>query len=94
MYILASLYTQYLVKCPKQDCQVDWPMANGTILLKITHSFNHSRLWVCRLYIKIHQMTAAVCPNQGSSDINSSRYRSFENCKSTLVSSSCAVDLA
>ena len=40
MYILASLYTQYFVKCFTQDSQVDWPMANGTILLKIKiHSF-------------------------------------------------------
>ena len=42
MYVLASLYTQYFVKCPTQDSQVDWPMANGTILLKIKiHSFIH-----------------------------------------------------
>ena len=43
MYILASLYTQYFVKCPTQDSQVDGPTTNGTILLKIKiHSFIHS----------------------------------------------------
>ena len=39
----------YFVKCPTQNSQVDRPMANGTLLLKIKiHSFIHfiSHIWM------------------------------------------------
>ena len=68
MYTLASLYTQYFVKCPTQDSQVDWPMANGTIRLKIKiHSFIHSVLH--RHFVRITETTSPEAQLSTCSDI-------------------------
>ena len=60
------------VKCPTQGSQVDWPMANGSILLKIKNSFIHSsirRTWIeqrCGAWPSVHCYACSISTRLGS----------------------------